>query len=239
MSFSRNDRFKAVAQRHAETWHRDTQRNCNGGRFSKAFAVAVLRVSPCHVSVCLCATALQRLAVRGTEAANGLAKPDYPPQISLPAATEDVMATSTAATVEEYLAELPVERREVISKVREVVKRNLPKGYNETMSWGMISYGIPLSRFPNTYNGQPLGYVALAAQKNYYALYLMGPYMDPELAEQLEAAFKQAGKKLDIGKSCLRFKKLEDLPLEAVGRVVASMPPEKLIAHHEAVHAKR
>jgi len=149
------------------------------------------------------------------------------------------MATSTAATVEAYLAELPAERREVVSKVREVVKRNLPKGYNETMTSGMIAYGIPLSRYPNTYNGQPLGYVALAAQKNYYALYLMGPYMDADLGKQLEAAFKQAGKKMDMGKSCLRFKKLEDLPLDAVGRVVASMPPETLIAHHEAVHAKR
>ena len=149
------------------------------------------------------------------------------------------MATSTAATVEEYLAGLPAERREVVSRIRELVKRNLPKGYNESMSSGMISYGIPLARYPNTYNGQPLGYIALAAQKNYYALYLMGPYLDPQQGKQLEAAFKQAGKKMDMGKSCLRFKKLEDLPLEAVGRTVASMPPEKLIAHHEAVHAKR
>lgn len=149
------------------------------------------------------------------------------------------MPTSTAATVEEYLAELPAERREVVSKVRELVKRNLPKGYNETMSWGMIAYGIPLSRYPNTYNGQPLSYVALAAQKNYYALYLMGPYMDREQGKLLEAAFERAGKKMDMGKSCLRFKKLEDLPLDAVGRAVASMPPEKLIAHHEAAHGKR
>ena len=149
------------------------------------------------------------------------------------------MATSTAATVEEYLAELPAERREVVSKVREVVKRHLPKGYAETMSWGMISYGIPLARYPNTYNGQPLSYVALAAQKNYYALYLTGPYLDPELGKELAAAFKHAGKKMDMGKSCLRFKKLEDLPLDAVGRAIASMPPDKLIAHHEAVHTRR
>lgn len=149
------------------------------------------------------------------------------------------MATSKAATVEDYLAELPAERREVVSKMRAIVKRNLPKGYTETMNWGMISYGIPLSRYPDTYNGEPLGYVALAAQKNYYALHLMGPYMDPEQTKHLEGAFKSAGKKMDMGKSCLRFKKLEDLPLDAVGRVIASTPPEKLIAHHEAAHAKR
>jgi hypothetical protein len=149
------------------------------------------------------------------------------------------MATSTAATVEEYLAELPAERREVVSRIRDLLKRNLPKGYNESMSSGMIAYGIPLSRYPKTYNGQPLGYVALAAQKNYYALYLMGPYLDPEQAKQLASAFEKAGKKMDMGKSCLRFKKLEDLPLDALGRAVASMPPEKLIAHHEAVHSRR
>jgi hypothetical protein len=149
------------------------------------------------------------------------------------------MATSKAATVEEYLAELPAERRDVVSKMRALVTRNLPKGYNETMNWGMICYGIPLSRYPDTYNGEPLGYVALAAQKNYYALYLTVPYMDPEQAKQLAEAFKRAGKKMDMGKSCLRFKKLDDLPLDAIGRLIASTPPETLIAHHEAGHAKR
>ena len=149
------------------------------------------------------------------------------------------MATSTATSVEEYLAELPPERREVVSKVRELVRRNLPKGYNETMTGGMIGYGVPLSRYPNTYNGQPLGYVALAAQKNYYALYLLGPYMDSEQGKQLADAFKKAGKKMDMGKSCLRFKKLDDLPLDAVGRIIASMPPDDLIAHYERAHAQR
>ncbi len=149
------------------------------------------------------------------------------------------MATSKAATVEEYLAELPAERRDVVSKMRALVTRNLPKGYNETMNWGMICYGIPLSRYPDTYNGEPLGYVALAAQKNYYALYLTVPYMDPEQGKQLAEAFKRAGKKMDMGKSCLRFKKLDDLPLDAIGRLIASTPPETLIAHHEAGHAER
>lgn len=149
------------------------------------------------------------------------------------------MATSQAATVEEYLAELPAERREVVSKVREIVRRNLPKGYHETMQRGMISYGLPLSRYPTTYNGEPLGCVALAAQKHCYALYLMEPYMDPEQGKRLESAFQRAGKKMDMGKSCLRFRTLDDLPLDAVGEIIASTPPETLIAYHDAAHAKR
>jgi uncharacterized protein YdhG (YjbR/CyaY superfamily) len=149
------------------------------------------------------------------------------------------MATSKAATVDEYLAELPPERREVVSKVRDLVRRNLPKGYEETMNWGMISYEIPLARYPNTYNRQPLSYVGLAAQKNYYALYLTSAYQNSEQGKQLAEAFKKAGKKLDMGKSCLRFKTLDDLPLDAVGRIVASTPPEKWIAQYEAARGKR
>ena len=148
------------------------------------------------------------------------------------------MAKSKATTVDQYLAELPAERREVIAKVREVVKQNLPNGYTETMNWGMISYEVPLERYPNTYNRQPLSYVGLAAQKNHYALYLMGAYEGSEQQKQLADAFARAGKKLDMGKSCLRFKKLDDLPLDALGRVIASTPPETLIAQQEAVRRK-
>jgi uncharacterized protein YdhG (YjbR/CyaY superfamily) len=148
------------------------------------------------------------------------------------------MVTSKASTVEQYLEELPPERREVVSKLRELVRRNLPTGYNETMAWGMISYGLPLSRYRSTYNGQPLAYLSVAAQKNYYALYLMGAYMDPEQVKQLRDAFKREGKKMDMGKSCLRFKTLEDLPLQALAQLIASTPPEKLIAHYEAARAK-
>jgi uncharacterized protein YdhG (YjbR/CyaY superfamily) len=148
------------------------------------------------------------------------------------------MAKSKATTVDQYLAELPAERREVIVKVRDVVKRNLPKGYSETMNWGMISYEVPLERYPNTYNRQPLSYVGLAAQKSHYALYLMGAYEGSEQQKQLADAFARAGKKLDMGKSCLRFNKLDDLPLDAIGRAIASTPPEKLIAKQEAVRRK-
>jgi len=139
-----------------------------------------------------------------------------------------------AATVDEYLAELPEARRAIVSKVRDVVRRNLPKGYSETTNWGMITYAIPLERYPDTYNGQPLCYAALAAQKNYYALYLMGAYSNPAGAANLREAFRKAGEKMDMGKSCLRFQRVEDLPLEAIGRLIKGTPPEKLIRSYES-----
>ena len=144
------------------------------------------------------------------------------------------MARSNATTVQEYLDELPDDRRAVVAAIRELILRHLPAGYRESMNWGMISYEVPLERYPNTYNGQPLGYIALAAQKNYYALYLMGVYQDAGQESWLKEQFKQAGKKFDMGKSCLRFRRLEDLPLEAIGQVVASISPEEYIARYEA-----
>ena len=145
------------------------------------------------------------------------------------------MVQSQANDVTAYLAELPPERRMVVAAVREVVLANLPAGYRETVGWGMLSYGIPLERYPDTYNHQPLCYLALAAQKNHYALYLMAVYQDAKLEAELRGAFEQAGKKLDMGKSCIRFKKLEDLPLEAIGEMIASVPPETFIASYERV----
>jgi uncharacterized protein YdhG (YjbR/CyaY superfamily) len=148
------------------------------------------------------------------------------------------MASSKAATVEEYLQELPEDRREVVSTIRDIILRNLPEGYTETMAWGMISYGIPLERYPITYNGQPLGYAALAAQKNSYSLYLLGAYADPEQEAALREAFRREGKKLDMGKSCIRFKKPADLPLDAIGQVIAATTPEQYIARYEASRAR-
>jgi hypothetical protein len=148
------------------------------------------------------------------------------------------MVQSKASTVQEYLDQLPEERRAVVSAVRDVVVRHLPAGYREVMNWGMISYEIPLERYPDTYNGQPLSYVALAAQKNHFALYLMCVYGDPVQEAWLREQFKKAGKKLDMGKSCVRFRKLEDLPLDAIGRVVGGTTPEKYIARYEAIRQK-
>lgn len=144
------------------------------------------------------------------------------------------MVRSRAESVEDYLNELPEERRAVVSAVRDVIVENLPTGYKESMNWGMISYAVPLERYPDTYNGQPLSYIGLAAQKNHYALYLMSVYQDTELADWLKAEFERAGKKYDMGKSCLRFRKLEDLPLDAIAEVVRRVPPDRLIASYEA-----
>ncbi len=148
------------------------------------------------------------------------------------------MARSSATTAKEYLDELSADRRSVVSAVRKVILRHLPKGYRESMNWGMISYEVPLDRYPNTYNGQPLSYAALAAQKNYFALYLMCVYQDPNQEAWLKKEFKKAGKKLDMGKSCVRFRKVEDLPLHVIGKIVASTSPEEFIARYEASRKK-
>ena len=148
------------------------------------------------------------------------------------------MVSSSATSVEEYLNELPEDRRQVISAVREVILRNLPEGYQEAMNWGMISYEIPLERYPETYNSQPLSYLALAAQKRHYALYLMCVYGNEKQENWLRNEFQRAGKRLDMGKSCVRFRKLEDLPLAAIGQVVASLSPTEFIARYEASRRK-
>ncbi len=148
------------------------------------------------------------------------------------------MVGSAARTVEDYLEELSAGRREVIASVRDLVNRHLPPGYVESMSRGMISWEIPLARYPVTCNKQPLGYVALAAQKHCYSLYLMGMYADSQGEKCLRDAYARAGRKLDLGKCCLRFKKLDDLLRVEVGEIIASTPVEACIAHYEASRAK-
>ena len=149
------------------------------------------------------------------------------------------MARSGATTVDQYLAELPTERREVVTTVRDLILRTLPEGYQETMNWGMISYEIPLDRYPKTPNGQPAGYAALAAHKNYFTLYLLNAYEGSAQHEMLEREFEAAGKKLDMGKSCVHFKTLEDLPLEGIGRYIASTPLQALMAFYDNAWKKR
>jgi len=144
------------------------------------------------------------------------------------------MVVSKETTPAAYLASLPAERRKVVAKVRSVVKKHLPKGYVETMNWGMISYEVPLSRYPDTYNKQPLMYMGLAAQKNNYVLHMVNVYADPALRGKLEAGYKAAGKKLDMGKGCLRFKSLEDIPLDVIAEIVAATPVVKRIATEQA-----
>ena len=149
------------------------------------------------------------------------------------------MAKSDAPTVEEYLRDLPDDRREAMTEIRKLVKKNLPKGYRESVGYGMIAYTVPLDRFPDTYNGQPLCYIGLASQKNHMALHLMSVYGDPAQEKFLAGEFKKAGKKFDMGKSCLRFRKVDDLPLDAVAKIVAGTTPDDLIAKHEVVHGAK
>lgn len=144
------------------------------------------------------------------------------------------MVSSVAKTVDAYLAELPPERRAVVATVRDVVNAHLPPGYEETMTWGMISWEIPLSRYPVTYNKQPLGFAALAAQKNSYSLYLMAVDGGSEGERQLREAAAALGRKLDMGKCCIRFKQPDHLPLQAIGALIASVPVEAYIAQYEA-----
>lgn len=149
--------------------------------------------------------------------------------------------TSQAATVDEYIAQLPEERRAVIRAVRETILKNLPEGYDEGMQYGMIGYYVPHSLYPKGYHcdpKQPLPYIALASQKNYMSVYLTGGYSDDSFRNWFEKAYADAGKKLDMGKSCVRFKKLEDLPLEVIGQAVARLPVKDFVANYEAALAR-
>ncbi len=148
------------------------------------------------------------------------------------------MVSSSALTPEEYLLSLPAERRTVIEAVRDLILANLPPGYVETMNWGMLSYEIPLATYPNTYNGQPLSFAGLAAQKNNYSLYLMPVYTDPVLLQRLQDAYARAGQKLDMGKSCIRFKKPEDLILPVIAEIIAAVPVQKYIEVYEKSRTK-
>jgi hypothetical protein len=136
---------------------------------------------------------------------------------------------SDANTVEQYLLDLPDDRRHAIEAVRSVILENLPDGYEEAMNWGMISYQVPLTRHADTYNGQPLMLAALASQKNHMAVYLTGVYADDANRRRFVRAYEETGKRMDIGKSCVRFRRLEDLPLDLVGEAIAAFSVEEFI----------
>ena len=141
-------------------------------------------------------------------------------------------------TAEEYMAALPEDRAEQIGRLRELILQRLPDGYVEQIDFGMISYVIPLETYPETYNGHPLMYAALASQKRHMSLYLMNVYSDEETLKWFTDGFAEAGKKLDMGKACVRFKKLDDLPLELIGDVIARTPASEYIASYEALRAR-
>ncbi len=144
---------------------------------------------------------------------------------------------SEATTVDEYLEELPAERREAISTVRDTILDNLPDGFEEVMNWGMIAYQVPLSVYPDTYNKKPQMYAALASQKNHMAVYLTGVYMDNAYRETFEAAYRETGKRLDVGRSCVRFRKLDDLPLELIGETIGRLDLETFVERVKQVRA--
>jgi uncharacterized protein YdhG (YjbR/CyaY superfamily) len=144
------------------------------------------------------------------------------------------LVRSEASSVEQYLAELPDDRRDAIEAVRDVIVENLPDGYVEEMNWGMISYSVPLETYPDTYNGQPLMYAAVASQKNHMAVYLSGVYADEGRRETFLEKYRETGKRLDMGKSCVRFRTIDDLPVDLIGDTIAGIDVDTFIEVYEA-----
>jgi uncharacterized protein YdhG (YjbR/CyaY superfamily) len=146
---------------------------------------------------------------------------------------------SEATSIQEYLAEMPPDRREAIEKVRQTILENLPRGYEEALNWGMITYQVPLEIYPDTYNKKPLMYAALANQKNHMAVYLTGIYMDEKLSQEFEESYKKTGKRYDVGKSCVRFRNLDDLPLEVIADSVRAIEMEEFITRTKALSSRK
>ena len=149
------------------------------------------------------------------------------------------MVSSNATTVEQYLAELPDDRRVDVKAIRDMVLENLPEGYVETMRWGMITYEVPLDIYPETYNGQPLMFLSLAAQKRHLALYLTNVAFVPGGEERFKARYLETGKRLEMGRSCLRFKTADDLATDLVAETIRSTSLDEFIEGHEAGLAGR
>lgn len=146
----------------------------------------------------------------------------------------------TATNVSDYLAHLPADRRDAITRVRDVVNANIPSGFEEKIQYGMISWCVPESVLPakDVYNKQPLCIASLASQKNHMALYLLGVYGDPKERAWFEKAYKATGKKLDMGQSCLRFKSLDALPLDVVGEVMSHITVDKYVDAYRRIRAE-
>jgi Domain of unknown function (DU1801) len=150
-----------------------------------------------------------------------------------------IVPKTAAPTVSAYLAALPPDRRTTFQRVRRLIKAHLPPGYKETVSRNTLAYVVPLSAYPTTYNGHPLWYVALSAEKNYASLHLMAAYGSAELTRRLEEGFRKAGKRLDMGKACIRFRAFDDLAADTVGDVIGAVPMAAFIAHAEAARTRK
>ncbi len=150
----------------------------------------------------------------------------------------DMVRRVASPAVEGFVSGLPVERRAAVERVRAVIRRNLPKGYEEVISRNVLVYQVPLASYSDTYNGRPLWYVALASEKSYLSLHLMPVYGDKTLADQLTKGFLAAGKKLDMGKACIHFTTADDLPLDVIGQIVATIPPDRWIQIAQAARRR-
>lgn len=142
-----------------------------------------------------------------------------------------------ATTIKEYLADLPDDRRRALEAVRKVIRANLDKDYAEGMQYGMIGYFVPHSVYPPGYHcdpKQPLPFAGMASQKNHMSLYMMCIYSDPKLQAWFRKEWAKTGKKLDMGKACIRFKQLDDLPLELIGEAIARVPTTEFIRFYES-----
>ena len=137
------------------------------------------------------------------------------------------MVSSKSTTVKQYLSELPEDRRQDLTKLVNLVRKNLPKGYEEVMAWGMVGYQVPIEISGPTYNNQPIGPVAIAAQKHHISLYLLSIYASKKLTDEFRKRWLASGKKLDMGKSCIRFRSLEDADLETIKWAVGLLNPEE------------
>lgn len=146
---------------------------------------------------------------------------------------------SEALTVEAYLAALPAGRRATVEQLRGLVLANLPEGYVEAMNSGMICYEVPLAVSGDTYNGKPLMYAAIGNQKRHVGLYLCGISCIPEGEEKLRRSFAAAGKRLDMGKACLRLRDVGDLDLAAVAEAVSAVPPQRFVDASRRAHDPR
>ena len=143
------------------------------------------------------------------------------------------MTNATATTPDEYIDSLPDGRREAVRTVADVVRRNLPEGFQEGMAYGMIGWYVPLETLPDTYNGQPLGLAGLASQKQYVSLYLMNVYGDRETERWFRERWAETGKPLNMGKSCVRFRRVEDVPLDLIGETIARHDLDSYLRHYE------
>ena len=146
---------------------------------------------------------------------------------------------SEAADVLEYLSGLPDDRRQAIEAVRGVILDRLPAGYEEVMNWGMITYEVPLSVYPDTYNGKPLMYAALASQKRHMAVYLTCLYSFEDLNKRIVDEWRSRGTRLDMGKSCIRFKKLDHLELDLVGEAIGAVPVDDYVARAKEIRGSK